>query len=119
MSILARLRTYDDQIDYSTVYLNVSEVERETQVKEETPGEEISRRLSQNWEDLKEDVKRFGINFVSDLPYILVWVVCLGAAAVVIVLIIRGSRKRRARKLAAGTVQNPATQTQSKEQKDK
>lgn len=115
----SRLRTYDDQIDYSTVYLNVSEVERETQVKEETPGEEISRRLSQNWEDLKEDVKRFGINFVSDLPYILVWVVCLGAAAVVIVLIIRGSRKRRARKLAAGTVQNPATQTQSKEQKDK
>ena len=34
----SRLRTYDDQIDYSTVYLNVSEVERETQVKEETPG---------------------------------------------------------------------------------
>ena len=88
----SRLRTYDDQIDYSTVYLNVSEVERETQVKEETPGEEISRRLSQNWEDLKEDVKRFGINFVSDLPYILVWVVCLGHHVC------------NARKLAAGTV---------------
>lgn len=110
----SRLRTYDDQIDYSTVYINVSEVERETQVKEETPGEEISRRLSQNWEDLKEDVKRFGINFVSDLPYILVWTICLGAAAVVIVLIIRGSRKRRARKPATETAQ-----TRSKEQKDK
>ena len=47
---------------------------------------------------MKEGAARFGINFVSDLPVILVWVVFLGIAVLVIVLIVKGSPKRKAKR---------------------
>ena len=92
------LRTYDDQIAYSSVYLNIQEVARETAVEKETAGQEIARRFRENWEDVKEGATRFGINFVSDLPVILVWVMFLGIVAVVIVIIVKGAPKRKAKR---------------------
>ncbi len=92
------LRTYDDQIAYSSVHLSVSEVQRETTVEKETASEEIARRFKENWQDVKEGAQRFGIDFVSGLPVILVWVVFLGIIALVIVLIIKGGPKRKVRR---------------------
>ena len=92
------LRTFDDQIAYSSVNLSIQEVQRETAVEKETAGEEISRRFKENWEDVKEGVIRFGINFVSDLPILLVWAVILGGIAFIIVRIIKGEEKRRAKR---------------------
>ena len=92
------LRTFDDQIAYSSVHLSVQEVARETTVEKETPAEEIVRRFRENWEDVKEGAVRFGIDFVSDLPVILVWVVFLGIVVLVIVLLIKGTPKRRAKR---------------------
>ena len=92
------LRTFDDQIAYSSVHLNVKEVQRETAVEKETASQEIARRFKENWEDVKEGAQRFGINFVSDLPVILVWVVFLGIVVLVIVLIVKGGPKRKARR---------------------
>lgn len=92
------LRTYDNRINYSTVSIDLSEVERETAVVEETPGEEISRRFRESLEDVGEGFTDFGIWFIGNLPEIIVWVVILGGAAVLIVLICRGGKKRRARR---------------------
>ena len=89
------LRTFDDQIAYSSVHLNIQEVQRETAVEPETPSEEIARRFQENWEDVKDGFARFGINFVSDLPIILVWVLILGGIALIIVRIVKGGPKRR------------------------
>lgn len=89
------LRTFDDQIAYSSVHLSIQEVQRETAVEKETAGQEIARRFKENWEDVKEGAERFGINFVSNLPEILVWVVFLGIIVLVIVLLIKGTPKRR------------------------
>ena len=89
------LRTYDDQIAYSSVHLGIQEVERETTVEKETAAQEIARRFKENWEDVKDGVARFGINFVSELPIILVWIVFLGAIVLIIVLIVKGSPRRR------------------------
>jgi hypothetical protein len=91
------LRTFDDQITYSSVHLSIQEVERETTVEKETAGQEISRRFKENWEDVKEGFARFGINFVSDLPIIIVWVLILGGIAFIIVRIVKGGPKRKAR----------------------
>ena len=77
------LRTFDDQIAYSS---------------KETASQEIARRFKENWEDVKEGAQRFGINFVSDLPVILVWVVFLGIIVLVVVRIIKGGAKRKARR---------------------
>ena len=92
------LRTFDDQIAYSSVHLGIQEVQRETTVEKETAAQEIARRFKENWEDVKEGAARFGINFVSDLPVILVWVVFLGIVVLVIVLLIKGTPKRRAKR---------------------
>lgn len=92
------LRTFDDQIAYSSVHLSVQEVQRETTVEKETASQEIARRFRENWEDVKEGAARFGINFVSNLPEILVWVAFLGIVALVIVLLIKGTPKRKAKR---------------------
>ena len=92
------LRTFDDQITYSSVHLSVQEVARETAVERETAGEEIARRFRENWEDVKEGATRFGIDFVSDLPVILVWVVFLGIIVLVVVLLVKGGPKRKAKR---------------------
>ena len=92
------LRTFDDQIAYSSVHLSIQEVQRETTVEKETAGQEIARRFKENWEDVKDGVARFGINFVSDLPIIIVWVVFLGIVVLVIVRIVKGGPKRKARR---------------------
>ena len=57
----SRMRTYDDQIAYSTVNISVEEVERETQVVEETAWQEIVRRLGENLEDIGDSFKEFFI----------------------------------------------------------
>jgi hypothetical protein len=73
-------------------------VARETAVERETAGEEIARRFRENWEDVKEGATRFGIDFVSDLPVILVWVVFLGIIVLVAVLLVKGGPKRKAKR---------------------
>ena len=88
------LRTFDDQIAYSSVHLSIQEVQRETTVEKETAGQEIARRFKENWEDVKEGAARFGIDFVSGLPVILVWVVFLG----IVVLIVKRSPRRKAKR---------------------
>ena len=92
------LRTFDDQIAYSSVHLSIQEVQRETTVEKETAGQEIARRFKENWEDVKDGFARFGIDFVSDLPIIIVWVVFLGIVVLVIVRIVKGGPKRKARR---------------------
>ena len=85
------LRTFDDQIAYSSVHLSIQEVQRETTVEKETAAQEIARRFKENWEDVKEGAARFGIDFVSGLPVILVWVVFLGIVVLIVVLIVKGA----------------------------
>ncbi len=67
------LRTYDNQVNYSTVSVSVDEVERET-VIEEDPGffGEIRRRLSDNFYEIGQGIRSFGIWFISSLPYLVI-----------------------------------------------
>lgn len=92
------LRTFDDQIAYSSVHLSIQEVQRETTVEKETAAQEIARRFKENWEDVKEGAARFGIDFVSGLPVILVWVVFLGIVVLIVVLIVKRSPRRKAKR---------------------
>ncbi len=94
------LRTFDNRINYSTVTIDLNEVERETAVVEETPGEEIARKFRESLEDVGEGFVDFGVWFIGNLPEIIVWIVILGGVTVVIVLICRGGKKRRERRAA-------------------
>lgn len=67
----SRLRTYDNQVNYSTVSISIDEVDRET-VMEEKPGffGEIRMRLSDNFYDIGQGIRSFAVWFISSLPYL-------------------------------------------------
>lgn len=97
----SRMRTYEDQIAYSTVTISVEEVERETVVVEETAWEEISRRLGENLQDLGEGFKEFFISFVSALPQIVFTVLFFLVLFLIIRAIVKKCRKKAAAKPAS------------------
>lgn len=96
----AILRTYDDQIALSSVNLTVNEVERETPVEKETFGQEVSRRFNESLTDVGDSCKNFAAGFLGNSPIILVTVLILGLIVLVVVLIIKGTKKHYAKKRA-------------------
>ncbi len=97
----ARIRSYDNLIEYSTVKMHVNEVERETNVEEESFGQEVSRRFRESLEDVGFGFTRFAAWFIGNLPVILiVLVIFIGIPVLIAVLIIKSSRKRKAKQMA-------------------
>lgn len=93
----AILRTYDDQIALSTVSLSVNEVEKETQVEKETFGQEVSRRFKESLESVGEFFRDLGAWLFGSAPEIIVVLVFLGVHVLIVILIVKGI-KRRVRK---------------------
>lgn len=69
------LRTIDNQVDYSTVTISVSEVERMTPTIEEkeTVFTRIENGFSESIFNISEGLKNFFVWFVVNLPYIIIW----------------------------------------------
>ena len=91
------LRTFDNQIDYCTVTLNLSEVERE---KEADPSvwSEIGNNLSDAMSNLGQFFRYFFVYFISALPYLLVFVGIPGGITLAIVLPLRKKKKQQSAK---------------------
>lgn len=113
-SMERQLRLYDNQVDYATVNLNVTEVEVLTPqvIEQKTPAEEVREGFKASLDDVVNSIKRFGMNTVINLPYIIrtlvIMGIILGAAYGVVRIIIaiiksniKKSRKKKAAKLAA------------------
>lgn len=91
----SQLRVYDNRINYSTLYLDINEVERETSVATElTYGQEISHGLSDTFYDIGQGLRGFSIWFIVNLPFLLVWALII----VIIVLIVRKILRIRAKR---------------------
>ena len=91
----SQLRVYDNRINYSTLYLDINEVERETSVATElTYGQEISQGLSDTFYDIGQGLRGFSIWFIVNLPFLLVWALII----VIIVLIVRKILRIRAKR---------------------
>ena len=84
-SYTARLNSYKSLVSYSTVTINVNEVERVTtsHVKKGV-FERISENLSDNLYDIGEGFKDLFVGFVSALPYLVIFAV-IGAIGLLIV----------------------------------
>lgn len=91
----SQLRTYDNQIDYSTVNISISEVEYEQE-----PGGTVGSRISNGFRNSLCAVRNFFINsfvfLVSNLPVLL-----LTAAALVLAAVIVRTVKNKFRKKAS------------------
>ncbi len=84
-------RTYDNQINYSTVYLYLKEVQELTTTVELTVWERISQGFMDSVEGLAEDVSEAAIWVIIHLPYLIAW----GIVIVILVLVVRRYRRKR------------------------
>lgn len=91
----SQLRTFDNQIQYSTIYLNIAEVEKYTPVAERTFFEKISDGFTDNLAGVAEDLVNFVIWFISSLPYLVVWGIII---VIAVKLIGKGIRDKKERK---------------------
>ena len=109
-SMERQLRLYDNQVDYATVSLRVTEVEVLTPqvIEQKTPAEEIKEGFQASLEDVINSLKRTGMNFVINLPYIIRTLAILAIIAgigfavvrIIIAVIKKSIRKRKAKKAA-------------------
>lgn len=104
-SMESQLRTYDNKVDYSTVYLNVSEVRELTPVEEKTTGERIADGFMESLKDIGNGLKEFVVWFLVHIPYMVIWAVII-VAVVLIVKIMRKRRRIRKEKKLEQTQQN-------------
>ena len=92
------LNYWDSRVNMSTVHVSVNEVRRATPVTENpTLGERMAESLSENWYYFVEGCKDTLVNVYGSIPYIVTWVVVLGAAGGILLLIIRRIRKKKTR----------------------
>ena len=90
----SQLRMLDNQIDYSTVNVDVDEVERITETGEKSFFAEIKDRFGDSLYQVGHGIRSFVIGFLGSLPIIFVWVVI----AAVVVIVVRSIRKKRKKK---------------------
>lgn len=91
----SQLRTYDDLISYSTVEINVYEVEKITVVEEQNTWQKIATGFVNNTKDIFDGAETFFVWFVSSVPYMII----IAAIVVVIVILIRRKIKKNKQKL--------------------
>ena len=94
-NVASRLRLYDNLVDFGTIEISISEVQKLTPVQEPGFFNRIGSGFMESLRNLWTFLKELAIFLVVASPYL----VTIGAVAFVIVLIIRLSiRKKRAKK---------------------
>lgn len=100
-SMESQLRIYDNQIDYSTVYLTVQEVRKYSAPQTATVWQRIESGFVKSLEDIGFGIRDFAISFVIDIPYIVLWIVLIVLAVLVWHILRKVWKKRRAKRAAA------------------
>ncbi len=116
-SMEAQLRTMDNRVNYSTVYLYINEVAKLTPVKEQTVWEKISTGFASSLYNVGEGFVNFGIGFIIFLPYLLVWVIIIVVFTLLLKLLIKCAVKKRQKKIKENKTKekHETEQTEAKE----
>ncbi len=94
-SMESQLRTYDNLVDFSTVYLSVEEVEVLTPVEEISDFTRMVQGFGHSVGNLLTGIKEFLIGLVVNLPYLIFMAVLVFLAALPVRAVFRKGRKRR------------------------
>lgn len=89
--VIARMRTFDNQVDYATIYLSLDEVREYTPVEEPTLWQRISGGFMDSLKGVGEGILNLFVWILASLPYLLVW----GAVITGAVILIRRIRRKR------------------------
>lgn len=89
----SQLRLLDNRIDYSTVNVNIWEVERITEVKDRTFFEEVSDRFGNSLYMVGRGFRSFAVGFLGSLPILAVWAVIIAVIVLILRRVWKGKRK--------------------------
>lgn len=92
--VTSQLRLYNNQIDFATIHLNLSEVQEYTPVEEPTLWERISGGFMDSIEGLKEGTVDLFVWLIVSSPYLAVF----GVLAVIAVVLFKKLPKRKSKK---------------------
>ena len=90
-SYASQLRTFDNQVDYSTVHIDIREVDRETKVEPKTFWDEVKDEFGDSIYGLGYGARNLAIWFLGSSPYLILWAAVIGAGILAIKLI-KGKR---------------------------
>ena len=93
-STASQLRTYDNQIDYATIYLYIEEVQEYTPTAEKTVWQRITEGFANSLEDLWDSLVDLFVWLIVASPFILVY----GGILIGIFLLIKSIRKKHPQK---------------------
>ena len=93
-STASQLRTYDNQIDYATIYLYIEEVQEYTPIAEKTVWQRITEGFADSLESLGESLVDIFVWLIVSSPFLLVY----GGILIAILLLVKALRKNKPKK---------------------
>ena len=93
-SYTSQLRTFDNQVDYSTVHINIHEVDRETKVEPKGFWDEVKEEFGDSLYGIGNGIREFGIWFLGSSPYLVIWAIVIAG----VVCAVKFVRKKRIQK---------------------
>lgn len=103
-SINSQLKVLQNQVSYATIELYINQVKAYTEVEEQTVWQRIGSGFKKNLQNIGEDLVDFFVWALTYSPQLILWA---GIFAVVIILVRRSFRKRKAKKVPKEENPNP------------
>lgn len=91
----SQLKLYDNQIDYATIHLDITEVQEYTPVEEPTLWERIRNGFGDSLKALGDNLQNLLVWLIVALPFLVIY----GGIIAVIVVLVRKVRKNRKAKM--------------------
>ena len=92
----SQLRTFDNKVDYTTITVDVDEVEHPVVVHEQSTWEEISTNITDNCRKIWDGFVELFVAVASALPFLLLYAVIVTIIVLIVKLIAKRSKKKRA-----------------------
>lgn len=109
----SQIRTLDNLITYSTVTINIYEVEQMTPVEDKGAWEQMKTKFAGNLRAIANGGRTFIIWLVSSIPYLIL----LALAVVVVLIVVRLALKKRKGKVKPE--KEPENKSENKSEKEK
>lgn len=100
-SMESQLRTYDNLVEYSTIYLYISEVQKLTPVEEQNAWQRITSGFAASLENLGVGLSEFGIGLVIAIPYLVFVAILVLAVLIAVKSGIKYSEKKKIKRETA------------------
>lgn len=93
-----QLRSFDNQVDYSTVTMNISEVKEYTPIEEPTRWEYMTKGFVDSVKGVFNGILDFFAELVVALPYLILWAIIIVIIVLIVRAIIRSNKKKAVKK---------------------